>query len=117
MVDFNILVKAVNDPVILGELLRAYCFVGEGYGCYSTFDLRDEFKEVEDEIATNLLSFKDEWWGEGEEMSPVSYTNGDIVVSWLWDGDGTLYFRYDGNEIINTDCKKAYEWDFVSRNG
>jgi hypothetical protein len=26
----------------LGELLRSVAFVGNGYGCYSTFDVRDD---------------------------------------------------------------------------
>lgn len=91
-----------QHPDALGEVLRAWAFVGEGTGCYSTFDVRPDREEIE------LIR----WF---------KHPNG-IEMGWHWDGDGCLAFfvpeladeDYTG-AVTNGDCKKDYGWRFDER--
>ena len=114
------------DPCAVGEILRELTFVGMGYGCYSTFDVRDGAREWTREQRYDYwiaLGYEDdEEWGK---VATEAADNGQgytyeldgyrIDVCWEWDGDGTLTFvvRRDG-EILrclyNGDCKKANRW-------
>lgn len=120
-----------DHPDGLGEVLRAWAFVGDGYGCYSTFDVRPEFEEVTPTYREFRFLFGRPYdydttkatWGEPDEwylerMVWYKHPNG-IEVGWLWDGDGTLCFYVpdikddfiDGT-VTNTDCKKDHGWEF-----
>lgn len=111
----------VEDANTFGELLRDYCFVPDKYGnslgCYSTFDLRSSFLAVPlpPDVERFLLGEPDPEWSNREEgLKSVScYSDGNILVAWFWDGDGTLYFREGNRAVINDDCKKDYVWKWV----
>jgi hypothetical protein len=116
------------SPDVAGELLRELTFVGEGYGCYSTFEVRDgavQWGEEsrrkfwlqledpnDDEASERALELAG--WGEG-----YTYTLGPVVVNvcWYWDGDGCLAFQVRGPDfervVENTDCKKSYGWNEI----
>jgi len=127
-----------KDPNKIGEALRHWSFVGRNgeRGCYSTFQLSDFFVKLE---GATLL--KKEYKKYFDRADSVCYPCDDInlncfiadfpafkdkyfnipflkiILAWKWDGDGCLYFRVIGNgkdiEVINDDCKKDYEWEFV----
>ena len=124
----NILDRMMNNPNLFGETVRDYAFVKHkdyDYGCYSTFELLPEFKEVkEGELLDKLIDELNEGndWDEGytrqmfiQESRPQCFSNGEIHVAWYWDGDGTLLVvsEPDGRAAINTDCKKDYGWKKV----
>lgn len=130
-------IEAIKEsPDALGEILRRWAFVGEGFGCYSNFDIRPEFERVH----TSYLEFSKMMgrpysppdshsygWGDTddemmERMEWFKHPNG-IEMGWYWDGDGTLCFYvpelkddyYDGT-VYNTDCKKSSGWEFGTNN-
>ena len=101
-------------PSVFGECLRHLFFEqDEGYGCYSTFDVRDGVKSLPDEPV----------YFEDEDDEPIYIYKcfeaeveglGVVKMAYYWDGDGTLEFRLpDGKELINSDCKKDYTWEFI----
>jgi hypothetical protein len=119
-----------EDPNEFGEALRNYCFVGncEQTGCYSTFDLIPQLKEVKfgkiyEEARKMLLSEDDDeeirvfyWEVKGKDCYIEKYKicePFELVCAWFWDGDGFLYFRYKNRAVINTDCKKDYYWEWL----
>lgn len=120
-----------QHPDAVGEVLRSWAFVGEGFGCYSNFDIRIEFqpKEVGYREFKMLMGREFEivsasdWGGEDDEELRQAirwfvHPNG-IEMGYYWDGDGTLLFyipelvkgEFDGS-VVNTDCKKNYGWEF-----
>lgn len=124
----NIDIKDIKSPNLLGELLRHLCFIPKNEtGCYSTFLLEDGFKKISTsseegkkicEILFNSKGkaiYEEEYSLDDEinEFKPRIFKKDDVTVAWYWDGDGTLYFKVDDKEIINFDCKKNYEWEWV----
>jgi hypothetical protein len=135
----NILVeyaKTCRDHAdALGEILRAWAFPGDEYGCYSTFDVRPEFVEVSpSEREFRMIMGR----GSYPDSSDYGAIDGDssilksiqwyrhpngIEMGWYWDGDGVLAFyvpeivddAFNG-VISNGDCKKDYGWEFHWRN-
>lgn len=124
-----------HSPDALGEILRAWAFVGEGFGCYSTFEVRPEFNLVE----AGPREFRFLWgrdyrrgdtkknsWGycDADALKEISWYAHPcgIEMGWHWDGDGNLAFyvpeledkHYDGS-LHNSDCKKNYDWKFGER--
>jgi hypothetical protein len=116
------------DPCAVGEILRDLTFVGEGYGCYSTFEVREDAREWTREqrrdywVAFGYDEKGEEVWdwtadeaadlGQGYTYELDGYR---IDVCWYWDGDGTLTFVvWRGGEILrslyNGDCKKSNRW-------
>lgn len=129
-----------EDANEFGEALRHYCFVGnsQDYGCYTTFNLIKELKEVkcgkifeetkkaivpefEDSLQVHYfkLEEKDCWIAYGDpEENPCRMKicePYEIICAWEWNGDGTLYFRFNNRKVINTDCKKDYEWEWINK--
>jgi hypothetical protein len=128
------------DPNKIGEALRYWSFIGRNgeRGCYSTFDLPEFFIKLD--AANRLKKYYNKFY---ERADFLCYPEQDIklncfiydqkevkdeifyvepliiVIAWRWDGDGCLYFRLIGKgkdiEIINTDCKKDYTWEFVEK--
>lgn len=109
-----------KNPNFLGELLLEYSFVGEGRGCYSNFTLRDSFRSY----SVGVAEAKDYLLGYGyadqeEEDSETARIQCfydpkiDLMVAWIWDGDGHLIFKFDNTIIENTDIKKDYIWKFI----
>ena len=102
-----------------GESLRGYAFVGKGLGCYENFEVTPDAKPWSNEKITQVameLFDENDVPGHG-----FSFNIGSVAVDlfWCWDGDGTLYFKAseDGEvirEIINTDCKKPWDWENYS---
>ena len=131
----ELLIKAAkskkSDPNFLGEALRAAAFLPDGngdYGCYSTFKVSEDFKPVDknSELGAKLIKLlgvsdfddPDDPDNEYDEFileASSLYSAGDIHMAWYWDGDGTLLFVIDSEKlaIINTDCKKDYEWRWI----
>ncbi len=119
----------IESPNILGELLRHLVFVPKNeYGCYHTFELEEEFIEIdplseEGKRPCEMLfgryngsDYEEEIYPLKEEvgdMRPKIFKKDDITVAWYWDRDGTLYFKFGDKEIINNDCKKDYEWEWI----
>jgi hypothetical protein len=118
------------DANDIGEMLRKWAFPGDGYGCYSTFDVRPECEEVK---ATKRefeflwgRPFNDEqvadstgWLSiDAEEIDRIVWYRhpSGIEFGWHWDGDGCLAFHVPelGSHALlrNSDCKKDYEWEF-----
>lgn len=122
---------ARTSPDVLGELLRDLTFVGEGFGCYSTFDVRDDAREWSEEDRRTFWRWcnradrhfepgeLDEIIEDATKMgSGYSWMLGELVIDccWYWDGDGTLCFRVLNEAegvvrlVVNDDCKKDYRW-------
>ena len=111
--------SSIKNPDIIGELFREWAFV-EPFGCYSCFDLIEGFEEdLSDKKyrAIEVLQDGSEcevYCQEVIERASVYYNKEyNVVVAWHWNGDGTLYFKHGETEIVNTDCKKDYTWEFV----
>ena len=123
-----------EHPDALGEILREWAFE-ERYGCYSCFDLIDDFVEVK---PTTLEFYRlmgrgfdasedKNGWGDSdseilERICWFKHPNG-IEVGWYWDGDGILCFYipeleddYYNGTLSNSDCKKDNEWEFGVKN-
>lgn len=114
------------EPNTVGERLREETFAGEGYGCYSTFELRDDARIwTADEqrrfwLDVDRIAREDpeelELMVEAGQGCTFSLEGLTVEAGWWWEGDGTLCFRItdqDGQvlrRIINTDCKKSYDW-------
>ena len=111
----------------IGEILRAWAFVGKGFGCYSNFDIRPEFAKVD--VTPREFSFlwgrqfdpddKDQnSWGycDCEAIKEVNWFKHPcgIEMGWRWDGDGCLAFYVPELNAIfsNGDCKCDYDWRF-----
>ena len=127
--------NTLDSADAFGELLREYCFV-EPYGCYSCFDLIEEFEEVSfgEREFTLLLgrlptyeSHEKEdskfWgWDVREDEYIISKaqwyysSKNDIEIGWYWDGDGTLFIRCGNKAVENGDCKKDHYWEWVELN-
>lgn len=119
------------SPCVLGELLRDLTFNQDGgkeVGCYSTFDLRRGWEPLSEVECVQILARsygeiadQHEWeqsdWDErlNDFRAGAAYGKsfGDCRVrtAWYWDGDGTLAFDLGSRLIVNTDCKKDYEWE------
>lgn len=100
-----------------GEALRGLVFDqrdGET-GCYSTFDVNEGFEKIDPAKYPDIYKFiKPE--GDGEYTPVVvAYESKDIVVMWVWDGDGYLLIWIKGEPYAyqNTDCKCDYTWNEV----
>jgi len=124
-----------DHPNVLGEIMRAWAFPGEGTGCYSNFDVRCDFEEV----AATPREFAMLWgreynsddenpneWGyyDVEEIEAIRWFKhpSGIEMGWHWDGDGMLAFyipeqedKFYSGVLINSDCKKDYAWEFQVR--
>lgn len=108
----------VKDPNIFGETLRDVVFVKHDdldFGCYTTFKLSNGFSKVEDSHLRGILS---DIVCAGQEDHAEAYINGNILVAWFWDGDGTLFIGSKdlcGNisGAVNYDCKKKSGWEWV----
>lgn len=116
--------QKMEDANDFGEALREYCFLpsnGGIYGCYSTFKLRPEFKKFNptEDILSILLghNYRGNEYYSGNEVVKIEqnscFSNGNVIVAWYWDGDGTLYFREGKKAAFNNDCKKDYCWEWV----
>lgn len=125
-IDVLALARKYDNPDILGEVLRDYVFMPDGsgsYGCYSTFATRDDFKPVEPESPVGRRLLKALYLdrdGDDEDVAWIIQaatllSDGRIHCGWYWDGDGVLAFLVDGVGVVNTDCKKAHEWEWVKR--
>lgn len=131
---------AKMNPDALGETLRGMTFVGEGFGCYENFEVRqDAIPWSEEErrsfIRENLvmldpneknIEFISEVVDEREITfmaaagEAYTFTEGGLTVDvfWYWDGDGTLAFRVRNGEevvgfVVSDDCKKDHKWENV----
>ena len=120
-----ILAQALEDADVLGEALMKYAFVGRGRGCYSNFELRSSFRLWEagkDKFADDLCGFwpkeleDQEYRDEKARISSYLDPELDLVVVWLWDGDGHLIFKLGDVALENTDIKKSYGWRFINAN-
>ncbi len=116
--------KTVNCD-FLGELLRNYLFVNDGYeekytgdknykefGCYETFAVkRSAFKLRTEKIKQILSAYKIEHYKDLNYFDYIfDYFGVEITCIWYWDGDGTLMFFLPDRIIFNTDCKCSYGW-------
>lgn len=128
--------QTTDDPNLFGEILREYAFEKE-FGCYTCFDLLEEFKPVNPNtelagklfqvLSIDLLSQETAEERESDEAYKDSvrdefinlrkrsqlFSNGNIHLAWYWDGDGTLAFIEEGRAAINTDCKKDHCWKWT----
>ena len=112
--------QELDSACDFGEALRAYCFkpdkYGGSYGCYSTFELHPEFKKIRKnskvgEYLIGLL-FLDCWKKELYDSIQL-FTNDNVYLAWVWDGDGTLLIMEGEKKAINTDCKCDYTWEWI----
>lgn len=108
----TIIVIKNSNPT--GEALRERFFkqdLENGiFGCYSTFELRDDVEELPDQSIT-----VDDY----EEIATCARAKvGDqvVIMRYYWDGDGYLEFEFaDGTKICNHDCKKDYGWERLNK--
>ena len=103
-----------------GEFLRDYVFKQrvngklKYRGCYSTFDVKDDFVEIKPkkypmlykEVVSDVMS-------KAECKRIKAYENDKVVAMWYWDGDGELlvYIKGEPTFLYNGDCKKDYVWE------
>lgn len=100
-----------------GEALRHYVFVDKDeyghwvHGCYSTFETRPGFVEIDPDkypALKSLIGYEDD-----PSIKKYAFEDDKVVCMWLWDGDGTLlvYIKGEKTVLVNTDCKSVYEWE------
>ena len=108
-----------QDACSFGEMYRNAVFQEE-YGCYSCFDLQEDFKKVAktSEIYQWALRALDLDPRDPDDTDNIYYmqvwTDGTFDVAWYWDGDGVLAIRTQGITAVNRDCKKDYTWVFLN---
>lgn len=101
------LAKASPDTV--GEYFREACFTDKGLGCYSNFDVKDNWKPVP--ITRDVEELLQLYPEEGLTVCAYKDDVTGTIAAWYWDGDGVLAFKLpNGRVVINTDCKKDYYW-------
>jgi len=100
-------IDVANNPDLAGELLRnAFFDQSEGRGCYVSFKLRDNVKELPSKIIDGI----------NFHYACAEFDGKEITMEYWWDGDGSLSFIFeDGCAIQNNDCKKTYNWKFYSK--
>lgn len=114
-------INEVSDADVLGELLRNLTFAPGGFGCYSTFDVRDGVTPVAELITEDSWFFQAMVTHCGSKEYIQEFFDGghlykfhghnDLYVAWHWDGDGTLVFFFKDRFLLqNTDCKKSHGW-------
>lgn len=97
----------LDTPDVIGEALRRQTFVGEGLGCYQTFEVGSDWV---------LMSIEPDAWGTYNHRY-INRWNG-IICTFFWDGDGTLRYTFpDGSFVINYDCKCTYDWRYYAKEG
>ena len=108
-------------PNTLGEALREITFIGKGYGCYESFEVRtDAVGWTKDQLEAFVNDRFDHLDGNDyvvEKSYGYTFQEGSLTIEvfWFWDGDGYLHFRVkEGKEVIgeifNSDCKCGHEW-------
>jgi hypothetical protein len=117
--------RGLRDQNIAGEFLRAWAFVGKGYGCYSTFEVRADLEKAD--ATPREFGFlwgrefrpeddkPDGWFGycDADAIKAISWFKHEsgIEMGWHWDGDGTLAFFVPGIGVLrNSDCKHCDGW-------
>lgn len=117
--------QTTNDANIFGEILRHYCFT-EHYGCYSCFEVIQDFKHLTDKCIVETLqkaleiheTNDDDWYNYNKERKALKcFSNGTIHLAWYWNGDGALAIIENNKCAVNFDCKKDYTWEWVNING
>lgn len=125
--------QKIENPDQFGELFRKICFKEE-MGCYSCFELTDDFNKISSDSAEGLklikvlglaeepdsgdISPEDLAWMENSLLERLEkaknnlYSNGTILIGWYWDGDGSLAIIEGNKAVVNHDCKKDYTWDW-----
>ena len=128
--------QLTQDPNVFGEIIREFAFK-DSYGCYSCFELLEEFNPVtggidaegrllmalglhplqEKEVANRETNRKykncvHHDFSSARERTCL-YSNGDIHIGWYWDGDGTLAIIEGKKAAVNNDCKKSDRWEWV----
>lgn len=136
---FTIEIDLTNaNPNTIGELFRDQTFVGEGFGCYSNFDVRADavplntnvLREFWIEFSKREASKHHVAWGFDclqDVDDQMDHSQGyywqhqglEVWCVWIWDGDGHLVFRVKDTQtaewmmVSNTDCKKDHRWEFI----
>ena len=113
--------QAITDANLFGEIFREYAFKDEG-GCYSCFDLIDEFKPVtpgydiegrlQMALGIHVIQDREDYPHDLRDRAQL-YTNETIHIGWYWDGDGCLAVIEGDRVAVNPDCKKDYTWEWV----
>lgn len=100
-----------KDPNIIGEILRDKFFKQNRqkgcFGCYSTFELRENVIKLPDfvEVDKDFSDITTTWTRAKLD---------DVEMRYYWDGDGVLEFHLsDGGLVFNDDCKKDYRWEMI----
>lgn len=117
----NIL-ESVQNNNVLGELLRELAFSptyeenGLLIGCYEHFNINKNWKEcsVENLSLEQKTVFMDLLNVHSVKDLPCVYkdSNTNILMSFVYDSDGTLVFLTPDQEVfVNYDCKKNYNWE------
>ena len=89
---------------LLGELLRnAFFDQTDGTGCYESFTLRPDVKKLGNFPVAYDPEF---YWTHAERM----YLSTLVTMLYYWDGDGVLVFILPNAVLLNTSCKKDYNW-------
>jgi hypothetical protein len=107
-------------PCGLGEALRAITFVGDGFGCYSDFNVRTDATPWSREQIKSFVGDNDDSDFIVKAAEGYTFQEGGVTIDafWYWDGDGTLQFRVkEGGKVIrevtNTDCKQDCGWEEI----
>lgn len=115
--------QRTKNPDEFGETIREFAFKEE-FGCYSCFDLIDEFSQLDAEsfdanILRKIMGIHQEndpdGYMEEYKKNAKYYSNGIITIGWYWDGDGTLAIREGEKMAVNHDCKTNYTWEWFIR--
>lgn len=107
----QIILDLTSDPNLIGEILRDKFFKQDKengkFGCYSTFELRENVVE--------LLGKRN--FDYGFENIGVTVTCAqleDVVMTYFSDGDLNLEFYFPNGKILsNDDAKKDSVWKWV----
>lgn len=121
------------DINLVGEILRSISFEQkydkEGSlltSCYEHFDVQHTWKlmdlkqltSVEKNIVCHILGLEEK---ELEKVFVYKHEHENILMSYNYESDGTLFYRLpDKKIIVNYDCKKNHTWeecdDFLHEN-
>jgi hypothetical protein len=119
MNNFILSINPKDNPNEIGELLRGEFFNQKDnkLGCYETFEIKENVKQLEDE---EIRDNDEEYLEFGGSDYVITYKvfskeiNGEeVIMKYFWDGDGVLEFHFkDGTFLSNDDCKKTHDWEY-----
>lgn len=99
------------DANEFGESLREWAFPEDGFGGYTTTELRKGFKKLKNGDKFYDWFLNNAAWDPNGNPLCAKHWNG-VYVGWHYEHDGVLLFIENNKIAANFDCKKSHKWNW-----